>query len=164
MSRSTRRCRVPRRFLAVVLAILAAGVGPARAATDSTVVSDWTRRVSISGSVLGDARWLQHSRAPLSAGRSSSDLFIRLVETGFETAFVDFASGTLVLNSVTRALPGTGGRPSTKSTPICTHRPKSSTSRSGTGPSRLACSRTRCFPTPWRRMSTRPRSWGHPLA
>jgi hypothetical protein len=85
--------------LAIAVAVLAGGDGSASAVTDSTAVPDWTRRLSISGSVLGEARWLQRSLAPRRAGSGSSDLFIRLVELGFETEFSNVASGTLVLNS-----------------------------------------------------------------
>jgi hypothetical protein len=66
---------------------------------DAAVLSRWVHRINLSGTLEGETRWMRHH--DISEGNSppASDLYIRTVDIGIETAFPGWASATAVMNS-----------------------------------------------------------------
>ncbi len=77
-------------FLPALAGILAAqATGPAS--------PRWFDRITLSGLVAGEGRWLKTGSGP--AATTTTDLYLRAIEIGLEANLTDWASATVVLNS-----------------------------------------------------------------
>jgi len=71
---------------------------PPQIDSESTGKAEFEPRMGISGTLEGEVRWMRHHDTRNNAV-PSSDIYLRTFELGMETAFLDWASATAVLNS-----------------------------------------------------------------
>jgi hypothetical protein len=65
----------------------------------NTVRASWFRKISLSGTLSGEFRWMRRLDAVESDAGGSTDLYIRRMELGIETAMTGGLSATAVINS-----------------------------------------------------------------
>jgi hypothetical protein len=59
----------------------------------------WANKINVSGTLDGEARWMRYSYVGPESKGAMSDLYVRMLEIGVETAFLGWASSTVVGNS-----------------------------------------------------------------
>ncbi len=59
----------------------------------------WSERLQLSGILNGDFRWMRHGDPSVLGSAAASDLYVRILEIGVQSSFLNWVSGTTVLNS-----------------------------------------------------------------